>query len=75
MSIISLIIAPLLKGKESWELWYYGLVPVGLMLFGTYCVYHFFWRDAGDVVADVDDHEFADEEVAKLQGYVEANDA
>jgi hypothetical protein len=74
MSIIALIIAPLLKGKESWGLWYYGLIPIGLMVFGTYCVYHFFWRDAADVSADVSENVFADEEVAKLQGYEKAND-
>ena len=37
-SIISLTIAPLLKGNDTWEVWYYGLIPIGLMVFGIYCV-------------------------------------
>jgi hypothetical protein len=53
MSIISLTIAPLLEGRGNWEIWYYGLIPIGLMLFGTYCVYHFFWREAADISADM----------------------
>lgn len=53
MSIISLTIAPLLEGRETWSLWYFGLIPIVLMLFGTYCVYHFFWREVADFTADI----------------------
>jgi inorganic pyrophosphatase len=65
MSIISLTIAPILSGRESWSIWYYGMVPVGLMLFGTYLVYHFFWREVADITAEVGGGEEApkDEEV------------
>ena len=69
MSIISLTIAPLLEENDTWEVWYYGLIPIGLMVFGTYCVYHFFSREAGDIPADVgggDDG--ADEEAGKGEG-------
>jgi hypothetical protein len=71
MSIISLIIAPLLKGKGSWEMWYFGLIPIGLMLLGTYCVYHFFWRKVADINADLGGVKIAEdeEEGPKTEGY------
>lgn len=71
MSIISLTVAPLLEGRGDWEIWYYGLIPIGLMLFGTYCVYHFFWREMTDITAPVGDETGKDEEAGKL----EADDA
>jgi K(+)-stimulated pyrophosphate-energized sodium pump len=49
MSIISLTIASLLKGNDDWENWYYGLVPLFIMVLGTYMVYHYFWRDSLDI--------------------------
>lgn len=45
MSIIALTIAPLLRGSEDWEFYYYGIIPLVLMIIGTYGVYYFFWRD------------------------------
>jgi K(+)-stimulated pyrophosphate-energized sodium pump len=53
MSIIALTIAPLLAGDDDWEVWYYGLIPLGVMLIGTYLVYYFFWREIADITADV----------------------
>ena len=44
MSIVALTIAPIIKGKEVWETWYFGMIPIGLMLNGTYLVYYFFWQ-------------------------------
>jgi hypothetical protein len=44
MSIVALTIAPVIKGKEVWQTWYFGLIPIGFMLIGTYLVYYFFWR-------------------------------
>jgi hypothetical protein len=44
MSIVALTIAPFIKGKEDWETWYFGVIPLTLMAIGTYLVYHFFWR-------------------------------
>ena len=71
MSIISLIIAPLLKGKASWELWYFGLIPIAIMLLGTYCVYYFFWREVADITADLGGAKLAVEEDPgpKTEGY------
>ena len=45
MSIIALTIAPLIKGNSDWENWYYGLVPLGVMLVMTLVVYYAFWKD------------------------------
>ena len=53
MSIISLTIAPLMSGVEEWEFWYWGLIPLAVMLIGTYLVYFFFWREMADITADV----------------------
>ncbi|KAL7568650.1 hypothetical protein ACA910_022748 [Epithemia clementina (nom. ined.)] len=49
MSIISLTIAPLMEGDDDWEVWYYGLIPLGVLLIGTYLVYHAFWREEQDI--------------------------
>jgi len=32
MSIIALTIAPLIRGNSNWENWYFGLIPLGIML-------------------------------------------
>jgi hypothetical protein len=61
MSIISLTIAPLLKGDEDWDMWYYGLIPLAVMVAGTYLVYYFFWRDGLDISAPVVTKDAADE--------------
>lgn len=53
MSIIALTIAPLLAGNEDWNDWYYGLIPLGIMIVGTYLVYYFFWSEIADITADV----------------------
>mmetsp|Transcript_17800 Transcript_17800/g.29424 ORF Transcript_17800/g.29424 Transcript_17800/m.29424 type:complete len:155 (+) Transcript_17800:2253-2717(+) len=62
MSIISLTVAPLLEGRADWEIWYYGLIPIFIMLFGTYLVYHYFWRNPLDITAPVDGAAAKDEE-------------
>jgi K(+)-stimulated pyrophosphate-energized sodium pump len=49
MSIIALTIAPLMKGNEDWDNWYYGLVPLGVMIITTYVVYLTFWKDGTDL--------------------------
>ena len=51
MSIISLTIAPLMEGDDDWDVWYYGLIPLGVLLIGTYLVYHAFWRETHDITA------------------------
>jgi K(+)-stimulated pyrophosphate-energized sodium pump len=53
MSIISLTIAPLMEGNGDWENWYYGLIPLAVMLIGTYVCYHFFWKEIADFQAPV----------------------
>ena len=54
MSIISLTIAPLLSSNtDDWEVWYYGLIPLALMVIGTLAVYWFFWRNGIDITADI----------------------
>lgn len=45
MSIISLLIAPLIKGNQDWQGWYYGVAPLVIMLVSTFLAYHFFWKD------------------------------
>jgi len=53
MSIIALTIAPLLEGNDDWDVWYYGLIPLGAMLLGTVLVYHFFWKEVADISAPI----------------------
>lgn len=62
MSIISLTIAPLMEGFDDWEVWYYGLIPLVVMLVGTYYVYYFYWRDIADVTAPVNGNSKGDAE-------------
>mmetsp|Transcript_16762 Transcript_16762/g.46062 ORF Transcript_16762/g.46062 Transcript_16762/m.46062 type:complete len:718 (-) Transcript_16762:230-2383(-) len=52
MSIISLTVAPLMEGDEDWEVWYYGLIPLGVMLIGTFLVYKLYWQETQDITAD-----------------------
>jgi K(+)-stimulated pyrophosphate-energized sodium pump len=65
MSIIALTIAPLLEGEEDWATWYYGLIPLGCMVIGTYAVYHFFWREGQDITAAIVTDKASPEETAK----------
>jgi paraquat-inducible protein B len=55
MSIISLVLAPIIEGKGDWPagMWYYGFIPLVVMLIGTYLVYHFFWRHGIDITQDI----------------------
>jgi hypothetical protein len=55
MSIISLVLAPIIEGKGDWPegMWYYGFIPLAVMLIGTYLVYHFFWRHGIDITQDM----------------------
>lgn len=52
MSIISLTIAPLLKGNDDWENFYYGFVPLAIMMAGTWGVYEWFWKNPIDITKD-----------------------
>lgn len=53
MSMISLVIAPLMKDNADWFEWYWGLIPLVVLLIGTYIVYHLFWKEGLDITADV----------------------
>jgi Inorganic H+ pyrophosphatase len=70
MSIVSLIIAPLIRGKQAWETWYYGIIPIGIMLFGTFFVYHFFWRH----MADITDSNFGQSENVNVDAEKNSNE-
>ena len=57
MSIISLTIAPMLSNENgeafgSWDTFYWGFIPLGIMLIGTYLVYYFYWSKEVDISAD-----------------------
>jgi K(+)-stimulated pyrophosphate-energized sodium pump len=64
MSIISLTVAPLMQGNAEWETWYYGLIPLFVMIIGTIVVYYAFWHEGQDITAGVvsSDHASPDEE-------------
>jgi hypothetical protein len=50
MSIISLTVAPLIAGNGDWPTdWWKGLIPICLMIVGTYLVYVFFWKNAESI--------------------------
>ena len=53
MSMVSLTIAPVIRGKKPWEDFYFGLIPLILLIAGSYIVYILYWRDAIDINADV----------------------
>jgi len=52
MSIIALTIAPLIAGNSNWDNWYYGLIPLALLMVIT--LYYYFnykdleYKDAAD---------------------------
>jgi Na+/H+-translocating membrane pyrophosphatase len=66
MSIIALTIAPLLKGNGDWDDWYFGLIPVGVMILGTYVVYRAFWKEGTNIEHAVRGHKEAEPEEAGL---------
>lgn len=52
MSIISLVIAPLIKGNDDWTEWYWGMIPLCIMIACTLFVYQMFWRNAPDYLTE-----------------------
>eukprot|EP00980_Cylindrotheca_fusiformis_P024989 scaffold12864_cov54-Cylindrotheca_fusiformis.AAC.1 len=44
MSIIALTIAPSIAGTDEWELWYWGLIPLIVLILGNYFVYRMYWK-------------------------------
>jgi len=53
MSMVSLTIAPVINGHDDWEEWYVGLVPVALLVVGSYIVYKKYWSVAIDLNQNV----------------------
>jgi len=53
MSMISLTIAPIIKGQEAWAYWYFGIIPIAICFFSTVLVYFMFWKNAADITAPV----------------------
>ncbi|CAJ1948395.1 unnamed protein product [Cylindrotheca closterium] len=50
MSIIALTIAPSIANEEDWANWYWGMIPLVIMIVGTHIVYRMFWR--GPITSD-----------------------
>jgi K(+)-stimulated pyrophosphate-energized sodium pump len=65
MSIISLTIAPLLKNNNDWDNFYYGIIPLVVMVIASYLVYHFFWREGHDLMAHLPTKENSNVEKAE----------
>jgi len=54
MSLISLVIAPILKKTpDDWQVWYYGLIPIGIMAVGTVAVYYAYWKNGLDITQEM----------------------
>lgn len=53
MSMISLTIAPLIRGNDNWDLWYYGIIPIAISVLATVFVYFYYWKDATDIAAPI----------------------
>ena len=60
MSIISLTMAPMVAGQEDWNEWWWGIIPLCIMLFFTYVAYHFLWKNR---VSYTDDLELTSEKI------------
>jgi len=35
MSMVSLTVAPLMEGKDDWEDWYFGMVPIAIFVIAS----------------------------------------
>lgn len=53
MSIISLTMAPMVSGQEDWHEWWWGLIPLFIMLGSTGVAYHFLWAKAPSYASPV----------------------
>jgi H(+)-translocating pyrophosphatase len=68
MSMVSLTIAPLIKGKEDWEEWYLGMVPLGIFMLVTVALVHqkvLTWKDPLEKLAQAPQSEAPKEEAPK----------
>ena len=55
MSMVSLTAAPIIRGWQDWQFWYWGLLPIGLCVIATILVHHFYWKNTQDIAAPIDD--------------------
>ena len=53
MSIISLTMAPMIAGQEDWHEWWWGLIPLVIMLGSTVFAYHFLWVKTPNYATEV----------------------
>merc|ERR1719201_1291178 len=58
MSMVSLVFATLFS-NEDWKDFYYGFIPGGLLLIGSYVCYKLFWANPVAVSADIEGNESA----------------
>ena len=50
---VSLTMAPIIKNRPSWQIWYFGLIPLGLFLVITLVVYFIYSGATLDVSAPI----------------------
>ena len=62
MPIILLTIAPTISGDDDWEVWYFGLVGLFLMIVGAVTIYLAFWRNTTGLRAEPESKMDSDEE-------------
>jgi K(+)-stimulated pyrophosphate-energized sodium pump len=55
MSMVSLTAAPIIRGWQDWQYWYWGLLPIGLCIIATIYVHHYYWKDTQDIAAPIED--------------------
>jgi hypothetical protein len=55
MSMVSLTAAPIIRGWQDWQYWYWGLLPIGLCVIATVLVHHYYWKNTQDISAPIED--------------------
>jgi len=60
MSMISLTVAPVIKGWQDWQFWYFGIIPIGLAFIATVVVYFMYWKQMPDITGPVKDQAHVD---------------
>ena len=72
MSMVSLTIAPLIRGNADWQDWEYGIVPAAVLLIGTVIVYVVYWKNKVDITAtpsgDAEYSQVKETELAVVKG-------
>ncbi|GMI08583.1 hypothetical protein TrVE_jg7390 [Triparma verrucosa] len=53
MSMVSLVISSLIAGNNDYESFYWGFIPIALLIVGTIWAYMKFWSDPIDITQDV----------------------